>query len=89
MRYRTKPSVVEAVQYLGYIGARYIWSDIPDWLLNSLLVRDIYYEDEYALVETNGETFYVSAGDYIVLGVDDKPCICKKDIFERAYEAIK
>lgn len=89
MKYRKKPVVVEAKQFLGTWES---WDEINYWITRSWL-------EEQTIVENIDWTTYeiktlegvitASAGDFIIKGVQGEFYPCKPDIFEQTYELIK
>lgn len=94
MKFRKKPVVIEAFQYDGDLknkdGAFYV----PDWAIQALKDRTIYYEcSEYnapfeLFIGTLEGDLHVSVGDFIIQGVQGELYPCKPDIFEKTYEEI-
>lgn len=94
MKYRRKPSVVEAFKYTGKIkddDGKYI---VPWWaicayedgvLKYDFPVSPLICELTLRLITRHGNQ-KVSAGDYIVRDSSGEIYICKPDIFEKTYE---
>lgn len=86
MKYRKKPVVIEAIQFI----------DNADRIMeiHEFLGRDtmrINYEDKYnpyIKIETLEGTMKASVGDYIIKGVNGEFYPCKPDIFEKTYERV-
>lgn len=84
MKYRKKPVVIEAIQFL----------DEADRILEiqEFMQADpmrVNYEDKdnpFIPIETLEGTMKASVGDYIIRGVNGEFYPCKPDIFERTYE---
>lgn len=90
MKYRKKPVVIEA--FLFGID------NIPDWFMDKVTSNDVtLYSDDMYLnsvmwCEINTLEGVMTANygkDYIVKGVDGELYPCKKDIFEKTYEAVE
>jgi len=90
-KYRKKPVVIEAVQFLGYPTGN---SDdsfdyIPEWLRNEFGRRVLFFDksDTLTIITLEGE-IYASPNDYIIKGIQGELYPCKPDIFEMTYEVI-
>lgn len=83
MKYRKKPVVIEAVQYLREenIGA------IQDFVDDGSLFYDP-KDNEYYIRTLEGN-HRCTKYDYIIKGVQGEFYPCKPDIFEQTYEAVK
>lgn len=84
MKYRKKPVVIEAMQYLREENI----SEIMDWFRDSNSTRNLIYEpkvNEYYIKTLEGK-YIVSKGDFIIKGVKGEFYPCKPDIFEMTYE---
>ena len=81
MKYRKKPVVIEAVQYLREknIGE---CMDFCDQLIFDCS------DNEYKIATLEGE-MTVSYGDYIIKGVDGEFYPCKPTIFEKTYDLVE
>jgi len=78
-KYRKKPVVIEAVQFLGGNFKEcegFIGLDNYDNSLN------------YPNIKTLEGTMRVSVGDFIIKGVQGEFYPCKPDIFEQTYENV-
>lgn len=88
MKYKKRPIVVEAVQYLGKgVGCAFL--ERPAWLFNAVYEGDIFRKDGELNISTLEGELRVSKNDYIIRGIDGEIYPCKPDIFERAYELIE
>lgn len=81
MKYRKKPVVVDASQYvMGEL--------IPEWLhpyiSNGTILQ---FKDRLKIVTLEGE-MTADPGDWIIKGVKGEIYPCKPDIFEATYEAV-
>lgn len=81
MKYRKKPVVIEAFKFDGDFmdstGNYYV----PNWVLDT----DYSFEDGELYIKTLEGWMHVSAGDYIIQGVQGEVYPCKPDIFEETY----
>jgi hypothetical protein len=81
MKFRKRPVVIEAVQYLGEEN----WYEVQNFLL-------VAYQPEPPRVlgiETLEGTMTVSLGDWIIRGVAGEFYPCKPDIFAATYEPVE
>ena len=86
MRYRKKPVVIEAVQFvdtdesilklseLGLVPVRIDYADLDNPILK---------------IETLEGMMIATEGDYIIKGVQGEFYPCKPDIFEETYEELE
>lgn len=88
MKYRKKPVVVEAVQYLGS-DTSVPFSERTNWLFNAVYNGDVYQKDGELYIRTLEGNLHVSEYDYIIRGINNELYPCKPDVFERTYELIK
>lgn len=77
MKYRKKPVVIEAIQWLG----------------NKEEIKYFYpeccFDDGVVYIDTLEGTMKAKYGDYIIKGVSGEFYPCKPDIFEQTYEVAK
>ena len=86
MKYRKKPVIIEAIQFIDNAD-RII--EIQEFLGGDTM--RINYEDKYnpyIKIETLEGTMKASVGDYIIKGVNGEFYPCKPDIFEKTYEEV-
>ena len=97
MQYRKKPVVVDAFQYNGNLRNPDGEYHIPIWVAAAFMAGIIHYgydikdADEAELklyIDTLEGAHHVSAGDYIIRGVNGELYPCKSDIFEKTYEKV-
>lgn len=86
MKYRKKPVVVEALQFLD--------DDTRVCELSEFTNGDVVvFGDEehysYAMVKTLEGDMRAEIGDYIIKGVNGEFYPCKPDIFAKTYEAVE
>lgn len=77
--------VTNIIQEFGdkrvYYKRNYIKSFESDYILND--------EEPYKIeVETLEGLMKGNIGDYLIIGVEGEPYICRKDIFEKTYEQV-
>lgn len=79
-KYKKKPVVIEAIQYI---------SDEDSY---NAIIRmgcpHIEHEDHWTIVTLEGE-MKVSHGDYVIKGVNGEFYPCKPDIFDKTYEKVE
>ena len=89
-KYRKKPVVIEAYQYIGDFIENNVWN-APTWIKQALDIGKLKYKE----VEDNPPELYVVTlegdmkcdyEDYIIKGVKGELYPCKPDIFEETYE---
>ena len=80
MKYRKKPVVIEAMQYLREenIGACMDFCPVMKFCPG---------ENEYAIETLEGKMM-LTKGDYIIKGVKGEFYPCKPDIFHQTYEMV-
>ena len=79
MKYRKKPIVIEAMQFMGDVGSL---AAIEAWSRGS--VR--YSNDDGVVCETLEGPLHVSDDDWVIRGVKGEFYPCKPDVFEATYE---
>lgn len=91
MKYRKKPLIVEAYQFIG----NKVCTTLPRWLEDAHGRGEVRYspgvqEEEQKLhVDTPEGTMTANLGDWIIKGVQGELYPCKPDIFAETYEAIE
>ena len=79
-KYRKKPVVVEAVLFTGVN-----FTDIKNFVDSNHLL----YAWDGIYIRTLEGNMLVSAGDYVIKGVNGEFYPCKPDIFEKTYEPVE
>lgn len=86
MKYRKKPIIIEAIQWLGNNK-----KEIADFAGESANF-EVANEKEKQLfnlsIQTLEGNMTASIGDYIIKGVNGEFYPCKPDIFEKTYEKV-
>lgn len=85
-KYRKKPVVIEALQFLDE-GERI--QELSKFVDDQVLV--VTYKDKEnpkIILQTLEGVVFASVGDYIVKGVDGEFYPCKPTIFEQTYEEV-
>lgn len=80
MKYRKKPVVIEAVQWIK--GNE---KNIKDFMEMELATE---YNGYTLVIETLEGTMRAEQGDYIIKGIQGEFYPCKPDIFEATYEKV-
>ena len=80
-KYRKKPVIIEAIQYLREDNIH----QVQDFVGESLHYNAT--EDEYYIKTLEGD-MKRSKGDFIIKGVNGEFYPCKPEIFEKTYEEI-
>lgn len=80
-KYRKKPVVIEAMQYLREENI----ADIQDFVGDNLIYNP---EDNEYYIKTLEGNHRCTKGDYIIKGVKGELYPCKPDIFEMTYEKV-
>ena len=83
-KYRKKPVVIEAMQYLG--GENY--DQICDFVGKKLLMEYCYTEQKIIVPTLEGE-MRADKGDWIIKGISGEFYPCKPDIFEQTYDPVE
>lgn len=96
MKYRKKPVVVDAIQYMivEEIQCKYGTHkesnsmDVAVFMNKGPMGVHFDSKGEYINIETLEGTMRADIGDYIIKGVNGEFYPCKPDIFEKTYEAV-
>lgn len=85
MKFRKKPVVIEAIQYLREKNIMAVQDFFGDGNGREL----IYVEEtnDYAIKTLEG-LMHLSDGDWIIRGVKGECYPCKPDVFDATYEAV-
>lgn len=81
-RYRKKPVIIEAYQYLDNYEFNY-----PNWFYNAIVWLD--KEQMIGEIRTLEGNMRFHYGDYIVKGIIDEVYVVNGEIFEASYEEVK
>lgn len=90
-KYRKKPVVIEAVQFLGFNGenGQVALSERPDWLTSEFGRSVLFFDKPNTLTVKTLEGNHVAGiGDFIIKGVEGELYPCKPRIFEATYEPV-
>ncbi len=77
-KFRKKPVVIEAIQFLG--------TNLPE--IESFLPVGKYNDDGTIGIVTLEGVMRADIGDWIIKGVNGEFYPCKPDIFQKTYEAV-
>lgn len=80
-RYRKKPVVIEAVQFLGDENLQ----EILEWMGDN----DVIAMGDYMRILTLEGEMTANRSDWIIKGIKNEFYPCKPDIFEATYEPVK
>lgn len=83
MKYRKKPVVVEAVQWLGHND-----HEIRSFAGTKYAVFRLESQGKSLWIRTLEGDMQASLGDYIIKGVNGEYYPCKPDIFTKTYEVV-
>lgn len=95
MKYRKKPVVVEAMQYVGpeailnRPGGIDYAVDFDNWVELRKGNRRCFYQGENFIIETLEGEMTAFPNDYIICGVYGELYPCKPEIFEKTYEKVE
>lgn len=84
-KYRKKPVMIEAIQYLGLENMVEVQKFVGD---NLTIYADEINSVFTLIIHTLEGNMEVSLNDYIIKGVNGEFYPCKPDIFEKTYEKI-
>ncbi|WP_019299054.1 hypothetical protein [Lactococcus garvieae] len=90
MKYKKKPVVIEAVEFIGFEGDNF--SERPEWLIKAIYedkVVKFFDKKDTLTIETLEGPIYASIGDYIIRGVQGEIYPCKPEIFKETYEVVE
>jgi hypothetical protein len=80
MKFRKKPVIIEAIQWLGYN-----FIEIDNFIL---AYHETYPKDGIVKIYTLEGEMKADVGDWIIKGIKGEFYPCKPDIFEKSYEQI-
>lgn len=89
IRYKKRPVVVDAIQWIGDIEEIFDWMDITTDGNGTGLT---YVDDgsgSHLRVHTLEGSLTVSLFDWIICGIEGELYPCKPDIFNKTYEAVE
>jgi len=84
MKYRKKPVIVEAWQYLGGISIA-----SPQWVQDAWSDRKLYFSGKKLFVRSWESDMLVSPNDYVIKGVMGELYPCKPVAFRETYEPVR
>ncbi len=87
-KYRKKPVVIEAMQFLGVKVNNVDYAvEFDDWIAKNQGERNCRYVGDTISIPTLEGVMTADVGDWIIKGVQGELYPCKPDIFEATYEA--
>lgn len=81
-KFRKKPVVIEAHQYIGNI------LPMGDFFDGKVMSEFTDSRGPYIMIQTLEGNMIGEVGDFIIKGVNGEFYPCKPDIFEKTYEAV-
>ncbi len=84
-KFRKKPVVIEAIQFVGGIDSA---KEIQDWAKKYELYIVWFINYDSLSINTLEGSMSAEPGDWVIKGVKDEFYPCKSDIFEATYEPI-
>lgn len=84
-RYKKKPIVIEAIQF---VGVKENCNEIVKWAIKyDVTIICHNYHDTLSIPTLEGE-MVVSVGDWVIKGIRDEFYPCRPDIFEETYDEV-
>jgi hypothetical protein len=88
-KFRKKPVVIEAMQFIGpSIDDLDYLTEFDDWVLANQGSRKCRYVGPNMIIPTLEGDHKANPGDWIIKGVKGELYPCKPDIFEATYEPV-
>ncbi|WP_447875185.1 Sas10/Utp3/C1D family protein [Serratia fonticola] len=84
MRFRKKPVVIEAFQFLGESN---LSPRVPEWFVDGVLNGLVKAHPDHIVIKTLEGDHRADTGDWIIRGVKGELYPCKPDIFAMTYES--
>lgn len=88
MKYRKKPVVIDAIQYLGHSNYDEICEFVGMELQMEYSNEQDFPDGQNIIIPTLEGEMNANKGDYIIKGVAGEFYPCKADIFEQTYEKV-
>lgn len=88
VKYRKKPVVIDAIQYLGHSNYDEICSYVGQELVMEYSNEEDFPDGQNILIPTLEGEMNAQKGDYIIKGIQGEFYPCKPDIFEASYEIV-
>lgn len=86
MKFRKKPVVIEAIQFLGYESYLEMCRKWPNFHPSSNYVEGSPTRELHLIIHTLEGDHKAILGDFIIKGIKGEFYPCKKDIFEATYD---
>jgi len=87
-KYRKKPVVIDAVQFLGSEISAELMNLIDNSEQRKVVFKSRGMDAEHLIIETLEGFHRADINDWIIRGVKDELYPCKPDIFELTYEKV-
>ena len=84
-KFRKKPVVIDAIQFVGGIHSV---NEIQNWAFESGVKIIWHFNHNRLSIPTLEGIMSASAGDWIIRGIRGEYYPCKPDIFEETYEMV-
>lgn len=87
MKYRKKPVVIDAIQWLGIDTPSYaeLLNKFPECFGSAIITNEKYDE---IVIKTPEGNMTANKGDYIIKGIKGEFYPCKEEIFNLTYEKL-
>lgn len=86
MKYRKKPIVVEAFQYLPDSEGNFVR---PEWASKDTIIAKHDDSESWLCLLTHHGLIVATSGEWIIKGIKGEIYPCKPDIFESTYERVE
>jgi len=87
-KYRKKPVVIEAIQYLGHSNYEEICAFVGSELQMEYSNEKDFPDGQNIKINTLEGEMNANKGDYIIKGIAGEFYPCRADIFEATYEKV-
>ena len=89
-KYRKKPVIIDAFQLneRGLVGEDWFWDAVSENIIITHDFGKFHHGAAWCEIKTLEGTMVAKAGDYIIRGVNGEIYPCKRDIFDKTYEAV-
>ena len=84
-KFRKKPVVIEAFQYMGSHEQK----EDPDWIVDAIKEGTVFFEYGEMIIKTLEGNHIARKNDWIIKGIKGELYPCKPDIFEQTYEEVE
>lgn len=88
MKFRKKPIVIEAFQWL-HQGNFVKWRSLPKWFITAYEKGDVLPLTDGIEIHTLEGWYKANVGDWIIQGIKGEIYLCRPDVFELTYEKVE